>query len=67
MAHKSTFFFFGKIHLFKIAMKNLTNKLFNFDQLILSSVVQWLGTSSLTKAQRDPFITETCLYEFDPL
>ena len=33
------FFFFGKIHLFQTALKNLPNKYLNFGQLLLSSVV----------------------------
>ena len=32
-------FFFGKIHLFQTALKNLPNKYFNLGQLLLSSVV----------------------------
>ena len=31
--------FFGKIHLFQTALKNLPNKYFSFGQLLLSSVV----------------------------
>ena len=33
------FFFFGKIHLFQTALKNLSNKYSNFGQLLLSFVV----------------------------
>ena len=36
---KNLFFFFGKIHLFQTAYRNLPNKYFNFGQLLLSSVV----------------------------
>ena len=32
-------FFFGKIHLFQTALKNLSNNYFNFGQLLLYSVV----------------------------
>ena len=39
MAYIIKIFFFGKIHLFQTALKNLPNKYSNFVQLLLSSVV----------------------------
>ena len=39
MANVIKIFFFGKIHSFQTALKNLPNKYLDFGQLLLSSVV----------------------------